>query len=51
MDRVRFSRLDIPRQLLGRNFRDDREIRKELEAWINRVWQEKDELISGLKAS
>ena len=48
---VRAREVDIPEQLLGRNFRDDREIRGELEAWINRVWQEKDELISGLKAS
>ena len=48
---VRAREVDIPQQLLGRNFRDDREIRRELEAWINQVWLEKDELIDGLKVS
>lgn len=48
---VRAREVAIPAQLLGRNFRDDRTIRKELEAWINEVWLEKDTLLSELKAS
>ena len=48
---VRVRELEIPRHLLGRNFRTDRDIRKELEAWINQVWMEKDALLTQLKAS
>lgn len=48
---VRARELEIPRHLLGRNFRKDREIRRELDAWIDRVWKEKDELIAQLSPS
>lgn len=48
---VRAREVAIPRNLLGRNFRTDREFRAELEAWIGRVWREKDELLGALKAS
>jgi 1-acyl-sn-glycerol-3-phosphate acyltransferase len=48
---VRARELEIPRHLLGRNFREDREIRRELEAWIHEVWQEKDQLITQLSPS
>ena len=42
---------EIPQQLLGRNFRTDRNFRRELEAWINQLWLEKDELISNFNQS
>lgn len=48
---VRARELEIPEHLLGRNFRNDRNIRRELEAWIDQVWQEKDARIAHLKAS
>jgi hypothetical protein len=48
---VRARELEIPKQLLGRNFRQDRQIRRELEEWINQLWQEKDELIAQLSPS
>ena len=48
---VRARELEIPQHLLGRNFRKDRQIRRELEEWINRLWQEKDELIEQLSPS
>ena len=48
---VRARELEIPRHLLGRNFRTDRDIRKELEDWISQVWLEKDALLTQLKAS
>ena len=48
---VHARELEIPRHLVGRNFRTDRDIRKELEAWINQVWTEKDALLTQLKAS
>ena len=38
-------------QRLGRSFRKDRNIRRELEEWINQVWAEKDALIAQIKAS
>jgi 1-acyl-sn-glycerol-3-phosphate acyltransferase len=43
---VRAKRREIPAGLLGRNFRTDREFRRELEAWMSQMWHEKDELIS-----
>jgi len=43
---VRAERRAIPAELLGRNFRTDLEFRAELEDWINRLWREKDKLIS-----
>jgi len=43
---VRTERREIPPELLGRNFRTDREFRDELEAWVSRIWREKDQLIS-----
>ena len=42
--------IEIPGHLLGRNFRSDRDIRRELESWINQVWQEKDARIAQLKS-
>ena len=48
---IRARELEIPKHLLGRNFRTDRDIRKELEEWINQVWLEKDALLAQLKAS
>ncbi|MEE4216930.1 MAG: acyltransferase [Xanthomonadales bacterium] len=46
---IRARELEIPGHLLGRNFRDDRTIRKELESWINEIWAEKDALVEQLK--
>lgn len=46
---VRVEQRDIPQELLGRNFRADREFRRELEAWANQLWLEKDALITMLK--
>ena len=43
---VRAKRVEIPKELLGRNFRTDRDFRRELEAWVDQLWRDKDELIS-----
>ncbi len=48
---VRARQCEIPPQLLGRNFRTDREFRRELESWANQLWLEKDGLITELKQS
>ena len=48
---VRAREVTIPRELRGRNFRTDRNFRRELEAWFEQVWSEKDALISRLKTS
>jgi 1-acyl-sn-glycerol-3-phosphate acyltransferase len=42
---VRARQLPIPRSLRGRNFRTDADFRRELERWVEHLWQEKDELI------
>ena len=43
---VRAKRVEIPKELLGRNFRTDRDFRRELEAWVDQLWRDKDKLIS-----
>lgn len=48
---ARARQLEIPRSLLGRDFRSDPAFRRDLEAWMNQLWQEKDALISRLLAS
>ncbi len=45
---VRAEQRAIPAHLLGRNFKKDREFRRELESWNNSLWLEKDELISSI---
>ncbi len=45
---VRTERRTIPAELLGKNFKTDREFRGELEAWMHQLWQEKDQLISSI---
>ena len=42
---------EIPANLLGRNFRKDREFRRDLESWSNGLWLEKDRLISSIQKS
>jgi 1-acyl-sn-glycerol-3-phosphate acyltransferase len=46
---VRARKLDIPPGLMGRNFREDRAIRRDLEQWINGIWNEKDVELAALK--
>jgi len=45
---VRAELRKIPPELLGRNFRTDRQFRGELEAWMGQLWLEKDALISSI---
>ena len=46
---VRAQQREIPANLLGRNFRKDREYRRDLESWTGDLWQEKDQQISSIK--
>jgi 1-acyl-sn-glycerol-3-phosphate acyltransferase len=46
--RVRVALRDIPDNLRGRNFRSDRDFRRELETWVSAQWAEKDRLIDEL---
>jgi 1-acyl-sn-glycerol-3-phosphate acyltransferase len=48
---VHAREIAIPRHLLGRNFRSDREFRAELEQWFEQIWREKDERIAQIRAS
>jgi 1-acyl-sn-glycerol-3-phosphate acyltransferase len=48
---VRARKLEIPSHLLGRNFRTDKDFRRELEDWVTQIWLEKDRLISKLEQS
>ena len=42
--------LEIPEKFLGMNYEDDREIRKEFQAWVTGIWQEKDQRIERILA-
>ena len=46
---VRARQVPIPDRLRSRNFRTDPDFRRELELWVSRLWQEKDELIAQLE--
>ena len=46
---ARAERREIPPHLLGRDFRGDPQFRRGLEDWMNRLWQDKDELITQLQ--
>ncbi len=48
---VKAKRVEIPKELLGRNFRTDRDFRSELEAWVDQLWRDKDQLISDTLAT
>jgi 1-acyl-sn-glycerol-3-phosphate acyltransferase len=45
---ARAERRDIPAHLLGRDFRADPQFRRDLEAWMTQMWEEKDALIDRL---
>lgn len=48
---ARARRREIPANLLGRDFRADPQFRLDLEAWMMRMWEEKDALITRLQGS
>jgi len=47
---ARAARREIPRNLLGRDFRADPQFRKDLESWMMRMWTEKDAVIDQLQS-
>jgi len=47
---ARAEQCDIPGNLLGRDFRTDPQFRRDLEAWMNGMWRDKDELITQLQS-
>jgi hypothetical protein len=47
---ARAERRDIPGNLLGRDFREDRQFRQDLENWMMQIWEEKDNLIDQLQS-
>jgi 1-acyl-sn-glycerol-3-phosphate acyltransferase len=47
---ARAEQREIPRSLLGRDFRSDPQFRRDLEAWMMRMWEEKDVLIDQLQS-
>jgi len=46
---VRAEQREIPAHLLGRNFRQDREFRRDLESWSSSLWLAKDQQISSIQ--
>jgi len=48
---ARAQKRAIPAALLGRDFRADPQFRRDLEAWMMRMWEEKDALIDQLQST
>ncbi|MDX1590299.1 MAG: acyltransferase [Oleiphilaceae bacterium] len=48
---VDIRRLEIPRQFLGMDYANDPEAREAFQAWVGKLWQEKDERIEQLRAT
>ncbi|MEM1412255.1 MAG: acyltransferase [Pseudomonadota bacterium] len=46
---VQATLCDIPDDLLGRNFMEDREARQHLQDWVSGLWREKDERLAALQ--
>lgn len=47
---VHLRKIEIPEWILAGNYEDDREYRSKFHQWLTQIWQEKDQLISELKA-
>ena len=46
---VHLDEIEIPRDFLGKDYASDPEFKTNFQAWLNELWVNKDELISGLK--
>lgn len=46
---VRFEKLAIPEQFLGRSYDEDDAYRLEFQQWVNQLWQDKDAQLGQLK--
>lgn len=47
---VHLRKIEIPAWVLAGNYADDREYRSQFHQWLTQIWQEKDQLISKIKA-
>ncbi|CAD5108671.1 acyltransferase [Zestomonas carbonaria] len=45
---VRYHRLDIPTQFLGRDYNNDEAYRLEFQQWVNQLWEAKDQELERL---
>jgi len=45
---VRFEEVPIPPEFIGKNYEQDGEYRLAFQGWINRLWEDKDALLSQL---
>jgi 1-acyl-sn-glycerol-3-phosphate acyltransferase len=47
---VHINKIEIPKEFLGKDYSSDPEFKTAFQAWLNTVWEEKDQLISDIKA-
>jgi len=40
---VQFEEVQIPAEFIGKNYEQDSEYRLAFQAWINRLWEDKDD--------
>jgi len=45
---VQFEEVQIPAEFIGKNYEQDSEYRLAFQAWINRLWEDKDALLKQL---
>jgi 1-acyl-sn-glycerol-3-phosphate acyltransferase len=48
---VRIEKIKIPNDLLQGNYLEDERFREGIQAWVRRIWEKKDQLLSDLKES
>jgi len=46
---VHFKEIEIPTEFLGKDYANDAEFKTNFQSWLNKLWIEKDELITQLK--
>lgn len=47
---IDLRKIDIPAWVIGGNYEDDAAYREQFQQWVDQIWQEKDQLISQIKA-
>ena len=47
---VHINKIEIPKEFLGKDYSSDPEFKTAFQAWLNKIWEDKDQLISDIKA-
>ena len=45
---IKVQEIQIPESLLGKNYEEDQVFRNDLKQWLEKIWQDKDTILTGL---